>query len=207
MATKSKRSTASEKIIHGADQERQLPQPPEIIRPIWGADVYHSDLILPSNWKRLEVEVSGNLKTETNSSKPTIELLGASVPAAIKDTCLSANGWGYTHNSYQYADDTYVKGNMFDGKAMFVSMPIGGGYYYGDNTFYRWHFTATALPENRVMIHSDIAGNRREERQTHWIIQAAFNMQPNHIESIDIGFEGQLINISGTARILAYDAP
>lgn len=205
-----KTPAAKPKAVHGADQERQLVQPtpsPEKIITIWDENVYHHPIALPDNWKRLELEISGDIKTETNTTYPRIGFEGANIPANIKDARITGNGWGYAHSSYQYCEQNWHKNNMFSGQYFRVGMPIGGGYYYGDNTYYRWKVVATVLPGNRVMVHSDVTGNRREEYQLHWIIQGAFNLWPQHVEALDFGFQGQEISMSGTAKILAYDAP
>ena len=143
--------------------------------------------------------------SETNNSLPWITFDGASVPSSLVSVCTVGDGWGYSHNSYQYCEADWFKQHLFQGKSLFVGMPIGDGYFYGNQSSYRWNCVVTVLPGGKIMVHSDVAGNRRGSSSSYmarWIIQATFNLPSASVESLDFGFQGQEISMAGTAKLL-----
>jgi len=206
MATRSKRSVASEKIIHGADQERQMVLSKGVTSQIFADDLYHRLVLVTPNWKRLEVNIAGEIKTETNNTLPALSFLGDSLPGNIADVRETGCAWGFSHNSYQYAEEGWQKTNMFSGSKMFLGMPIGDGYYYGSGTYYDLRVTVTVIPGDKFVVHSECSGNRRgsSNYMTRWITQGTFSLPASDIEYFDIGFNGQRISMAGTSTLYSH---
>ena len=175
------------------------------VGPAWFSSqaAYHKQFVLPSGWKQITVECQGRITSQTNTADARLEFQGDAVPA-LNGIFDYGGFWGHSHNDYQYAEKTWWKANMLDGKSMKMTYPIGG-HYFGAVTKYHWKVILTAFP-TYVVVHGDINGNRRETNssyQIHYITQAAFNLAPTAITGIDLGFHGQELDMAGTVEIIS----
>ena len=164
--------------------------------------VFHKVVNLPAGWKRCVIDGQGLIHTATNNAVAKVTFVGT-VPA-LNSIISRAAFWGFSHNDYQYAEATWWTANMIEGTAFKCNYPIGG-HTYGAGSIYRWRVEATAnYTTGYVSVQTDVNGQRSTSSHylCHYITLAQLKLQPASLTALDLGFNGQEIDMSGTVEIV-----